>query len=228
MIEAYIKDHENVWSNTTIRSERARLRSMESLINMSNPTTHQLWNALQDRGSYTRLTSWVRLIYYFSWVGKTALAQEMSEFKRRNKQLFRNVYERKTPKISFASAVQLIDKIEDCKVRASAHNLLYAGLRAGELSSTDSLGRVVGKGGKVREVELHPDYILSPVAYKRLYTALKGVGLKPHDLRKIRATDLVRKNVDLQTVCQYMGWSNVNVMQSYVAALSKEELKKFL
>lgn len=47
--------------------------------------------------------------------------------------------------------------------------------------------------------------------------------LQPHDLRRSYATNLLRKGIDLKTVAELLGHSNINTTSKYIH-LSENEL----
>lgn len=58
---------------------------------------------------------------------------------------------------------------------------------------------------------------------KKVSTTWFGMTLQPHDLRRSYATNLLRKGVDLKTVAELLGHSNINTTSKYIH-LSENEL----
>lgn len=227
VISKYLEHKKLTWSLGTFKTESSRLRSLEVLLRHLNILTPQaIWEALQARSFYTRVIDWERLQDLFSTYN-VELSQSMRSWKEKNKHVFKNAYKRKTPQISYEEALKLINKIDDEHIRNQARIILFAGLRSFELNSLDRDGNVLGKGGKKRQVPLPDSFELPKASYKKLYLALKRVGLKPHDLRKIRATDLLRKGMDVKTLQTNFGWSSLKVAESYLAPLSLEQSRRF-
>lgn len=225
-IDAYIKDHELAWSKSTQKSERYRLAPLAEFLN-GDPEL--LWEKIQGYKPYTRNTVWVRVTDFWGWVHKGEAINPYAIWREKNARQFKNTYQRKTPKISYEEARARIETIPDGRIRNKAYQLLFAGLRWAEsLSLSAGSSSVLGKGNKVRDIvvpEITGEIYDGP--YWNFWKALTDVGLKPHDLRKIRATDLLRKGMDLPTLCETMGWSRMDTAMSYLAPLQKEQREKF-
>lgn len=212
-IEQYLSNHAKVWSPTTLRSETYRMRTIEPYI--SDP--QGLWEALQSLAPYTRRTYFIRARKYHDWVGTSP--NPFTKFMEENAQLFRHVYEKKRPDMALEEAKGRIAQIKDSQARDAAMLLLSTGMRTCELKSYDGK-TVVGKGGKRREVYGGKKPVRC--SYKKLYKHLVKVGLKPHDLRKIFATELVRNGANEFELTHIMGWSDINVALSYVNSDNKK------
>lgn len=226
LIDSYIKDHELAWSQTTIKSERARLIQVADFLN-KNPD--YLWDCLNKRGikPYSRVTIWTRVCNFWDWGIEHKHFEGSNPYKawrQINARLFKNAYQRKTPEISLKDAEKRIAQINDSAIKLKAFELLRSGLRFTESLSPDS-DVVIGKGGKKRTIYVSQTKYSG--GYIKFWRELKKVGLKPHMLRKIKATDLLRKGMDQVTLCEVMGWSSFETARSYLAPLKKEEIKKF-
>jgi len=133
----------------------------------------------------------------------------------------------------------------DGRARLMVMLAVYAGLRRGEIckvhtddvvsvSAGESL-RVVGKGGRVRVIPLHPDlaaaiprhpsgYLfagridghLSPNHVGLILTRLLGPGWSGHSLRHRFASDSYRGSRDIRAVQELLGHSQVNTTQRYI------------
>lgn len=135
------------------------------------------------------------------------------EWRKENARVFRNVYEKKKPTISYEEARAKCESLQE-PARSKALQLLSGGLRYTE-SSTLRDGQVVGKGGKVRNVYCLPTGA-NRQNYQAFRRALGRVGLKPHDLRKIFLTRLVEKGVNQFELCEVAGWSSIATASSYI------------
>ena len=223
----YLKDKTLAWSSSTLRSEEARLTGLAEVID-GNP--QRLWDELERRQlkPYTRVTIWSRVCDFWQWridAGQETGPNSYRVFRKRYAKQFKNVYVRKTPDVSFTEAKALIETLPE-EFRWKALELLTGGLRYTE-SSTLKDGLVVGKGGKVRSVfpeVTAPDFKAS---YQRFLRALKGVGLKPHMLRKIFATAFVNQSENPFLLMEVMGWSNITTAQSYVSA-NKDKARRLV
>jgi len=213
LVDKYIKANELAWSPSTARSERSRLRAALRLLDGSPET---LWEGLQSKGAYTRRTTFTRVIDFWSWLIEIGYTQEnpYAQWRRRHARLFKHVYRRKYPKISFEDARKRIDSISDTAVKRKAHTILNSGLRVSEYDNRAGSG-VVGKGGKFR-VTFSRDIGREKVSYHRFWRALKAVGLRPHDLRKIAATRLAEVGANEADICKIMGWSSFQTAKNYI------------
>jgi hypothetical protein len=228
LIEAYIKDHSNAWTQATLKSERSRLHSIESQVDSGGDG---LW-AYLDRlgmGRYSKVTYWTRLSHFYDWLVKNGHRtgnNPYKEWREKNARLFKHTYERKFPEISYSEAKRRIESLPDNGIREKCLQLLEGGFRYSE-SFTLADRHVTGKGGKRRRAftERNPDYRSS---YSTLARSLAGIGLKPHSLRKLAATrfrDLGLREEDLLKV---MGWSSMETAKSYLKPKSDEDLDQLL
>ncbi len=229
-LQSYLESKRYAWSPSTFQSEEPRLKKLLEYVN-DNPET--LWNSIETLGAYTRQTSWTRVCDFYDFLINKGLISISNnpyrQWRRENARSFKNVYTRKQQQLSFRECSERIRKINNGCVVAACNAILRNGLRISELSSyTD--GQVRGKGNKLRaipgpewfvEVDIHTSRHL-------IYRELKKVGLKPHDLRKVFATHLVKHGANIFQLCKIMGWSNVQTAQSYVNAGSTEELNNFV
>lgn len=213
LIEWYIDAHKDIWSDSTLRSERYRLLSMSSHLTGSVVPLDSFLNSM---GSYSRVTYFSRAIHFWDWLiehGHVAGVNEYKKFRRDHRKQFKNVYKRKHPNFSYSEVLLRISNIPDRACQEKAKELLQSGMRFSE-SLTLKDGQIIGKGGKRRNVFTKPSNVSVP--YHRLYKALRKVGLTPHALRKVFATELVAKGANEFELTEIMGWSNLNTAQSYV------------
>lgn len=215
MIEKYIQSKSSIWAPTTIKSEKHRLKAIESALD-GNPET--LWKALQLHGRYTRLTTWIRVIDYWNQTHHTTNSTNpYHAYKQSNPTKFRRVYERRIPIITFEQAREQIGTIDDLEVRRQGLSLLYSGQRYSESIQVSTNGNVVGKGNKQRP-DFRPE--TSEGRYGKSYQTfrrrLSKLGLKPHDLRKICLSKLVELGANEFELMEIAGWSSIKVASSYI------------
>lgn len=215
----YIQDKALVWTEASVRSERVRLNRVMSCIDGDAP---RLWGTLDDYGAYSRVTLWNRVVAFYDWgieEGHLQAPNPYAVFRKKNKRRFTNVYERRPPEVTFEEARRRILTIGDTEIRNKCLQLLSGGLRWTE-SFTLADGYVLGKGNKSRRVyAVTPE---GPVAgigrYLAVLRALKKVGLKPHKLRGIFLSELVRRGVNPFELKKVAGWSSLQTAESYIAA----------
>ena len=214
-VNEYLNSMKTVWAASTLRSERARLNSLSPFLSLP---PEELWTALRSAYKpYTAQTAYTRICRFYDWMKGKDYVQEnvYREYRIQHSHAFRNLYERRRPRLTFDEARARISKIHDDATRTKAVELLNTGLRLSEYDAVRE-GRVVGKGGKPRRV-FGSTSNANP--RQRVFRReLSRVGLVPHDLRKLFAQRLVERGVGVFDLMEIMGWSNLNTAQSYVAA----------
>lgn len=134
------------------------------------------------------------------------------------------------------------------------HLLAYTGMRRNEIrtltwdavSLEEETLRVVGKGGKLRHVPIHPalgeelakldrvgdgPVLPSPgryIAEQTMQDALKRMSPdhSAHDYRRTVATSLARNGVDERVIDRIMGWAPRTVRGRYYVNVATEETKR--
>lgn len=132
------------------------------------------------------------------------------------------------------------------------HFLTYTGMRRAEIQKLqwedvlipDSTLRVVGKGGKLRLVPIHPALgeILAEgvgegpvlpsrgkhIAEDTMHQAVKRLSptFTPHDYRRTVATSLARNGVEERVIDRIMGWAPRSVRGRYYVNVAGEELQR--
>lgn len=212
LVDAYIKSHELAWARSTLRSERSRL---ESLLARSPANPKDLYEKLSSEGlkPYAIKTAFIRMAQFEKWAKLELGYQEFLDTHRR---LFKHAYERKTVKLTYEEALARIKSLASVECREAALTLLSCGLRISELYTIKD-GQVIGKGGKPRRI--YGSIFLGghglPAA-TTLRRALKGVGLSPHDLRKLSATRAASRGASAADLCEIYGWSNITTAFNYL------------
>lgn len=225
LIAEYIKSKANAWSDSTKTSEYWRLQRFPQNL---DEDPQMVWGLLQDLSPYSRKTSWIRLCSFYDWLiekGYKLGPNKFRQWMKDNARQFKYVYETKTPEIDYQQAKEAIIKIPSEAIRKKCYQLLEGGLRYSESTKID--GDVcIGKGGKQRTVFVKA--VKEQPSYKSVYKALKKIGLKPHDLRKIKATYVARKGASVEDLCRIFGWSSLNTAINYLAPKTKERLKELM
>lgn len=233
MIEKYLESKTNSWSPTTLKSEAARLRSLSSLLAPVVVEPRLVWARLESSyAPYTRVTIWTRLIDFVDWaIDHEYLTgpNKLKEWKLKNQNLFKYSYERKTPEISYDEAKEKIAALPSPESRSFALFILRTGLRMVEAQQYENIasGFVIGKGRKKRKVFEPP--VRYSKSLRQFARELKEyAGLKPHDLRKIKASQLSERGARPEQLCHLMGWSSFQTAFYYLNAGKEEELKTLI
>lgn len=219
LIAMYLEDKQLAWAPSTLKSEQHRLNAAAPML---NGNALKLWKALEGHGAYGRTTIWTRVTDLYQWAidnGHISGPNPYKTFRQKNARLFKNVYTRKTPEISYDDARARIATIKDAAIRNYANQLLATGMRVAEPKTCDRDGNIIGKGNKSRRVYGFDDSIVhNSINYQQLRRALAAIGIKPHDLRKLFATRLVDEGATEFELCKIMGWESIATASSYVKA----------
>jgi integrase len=230
LIEAYLKDKENSWAQSTLKSEASRLAKIADLIAQGPKKLHEGLLA-QGKEPYTIQTTFIRVICFADWMVANGHAptNEFAIFKDKNANFFKQAYQTEKLEVTEEQARAAIADIKHETIRALAKNMLDAGLRASEALQPTVDGTVLGKGSKRRKVFTTEQVTdLSNVNYKKLYYELKKVGLKPHSLRKLAATRASRNGALPEDMCAIFGWSKFETASKYLQAAKDEVLENLL
>lgn len=223
-IQMYLDAHKNAWAPNTLKAEESRLRKYAKLTDPASAYAH-LTTELKP---YTIKILFIRLSHFEQWRIEQGLEEGPSKFKqflKSHANKFKHVYDRKEVDVDYDTALQRIRTIADQATREHAEFLLRSGLRISESYKVQD-GQVVGKGGRPRKVYSDPPKTLVP--QHRLRGALARLGLKPHDLRKLLATKLVRRGADAATLCHVMGWSKIETAYRYIQPMQDSKIEEML
>jgi integrase len=226
LILQYIESKQLSWAASTLAKEHSRLKAHAPLISRG---PKEAYLTLQKSGMkpYSIKTTMIRLGEFELFAYKTIA---FKEFMASNANLFKYAYQTERVEVTFEEATERIERIPDLHTRSAARQLLESGLRSCELATLKN-ERVIGKGGKPREVHLSPD--LKTFKYKgtywQLYAALRRVGLKPHTLRKLCASAFSRQDgVTLVDTMEEFGWSDMNSAKRYLQPMKSEQRGELL
>lgn len=234
LVTEYLEFKAITWSPTTIKSETARLNALIPLIEkhgMAAP--HKILEDLFLKNKpHTIKITMTRLSDFEAWgisYGHLTGPAIMPEFIRRCARRFQGSYRKERLEITIADARKRLAGIDDPKVRRHAEAILRGGLRFAESVSvrTDPKGfsAVVGKGGILRRVfNVTATDLCFDGPYHVFYKALKQVGLKPHTLRKLAATEFA-KHLAPQDLMHVMGWSNMGTAYLYLQEAKDDEIQ---
>ena len=221
-INLYLESKRLSWSETTMRSERARLHKN---INLTMICPDKAFEQLSKKSRpYTVKTTMIRLAEFLAFKGDYTF----KEFIKKHPKLFIGAYRKERLSVSYDEAKKRILTIQDAKIRQFCEELLFSGARIAELLS-HKRGEVVGKGGRVRELFLQrPDVSYEDLSYETIYRALKAIGLKPHSLRKLAATRMVSLGFKEADLMRVMGWSSMATASSYLQPKNDDEIRRKL
>jgi integrase len=215
-IEQYISSKELSWAKSTLRTERFRLIGILTHLT-GDPEV--LWKELDYRGTspYSRKTMFIRVCKFWDWAIQKNILLGPNHYRTwmiENARLFKHVYKKNLPVISFEEAKARIQGLKNSQLKEQALCILDNGIRVSEFNTYNN-GVVIGKGNKPRKIfgELKPSGWLS---YFKLYSALREIGLNAHDLRKIRATDLAQRGLSEADLCKVFGWESFETAASYL------------
>lgn len=234
IIDRYITEQRHKWSETSIKSERSRLVGCRALLER-NATPNQVLDVYLtrnrgERSLYSAKTLLVRISTLYTWMEKQGLRSGPNLFKEflEKNYRFRNAYQKESINVTEEVAAEAIRQIRDGACRSWAAYMLATGLRPCEIHTVEAHGDafiITGKQGKSRTVFVAPPKEGAP-SYTQLQYELKKVGLKPKDLRKLFATKLANKGLNIKDVMEVMGWSAVQTANSYLQPKSQEELRR--
>lgn len=219
-LKEYIEYKRGAWAPTTLRSEVSRLYAVLPLLHL---TPQEVFVRLSKEGKkpYTIRTIFVRIADFRAHFQD----YRFKEFLSKQANLFKNVYSKERVSITFQEARKRLEQIADKDVRELAFFILSNGLRSVEALTYKGDGMVLGKGARMRRIFNHVDMeVGTPVTYIKLYTELKKIGLKPHTLRKLAATELAANGLREADLMHVMGWTNIQTASWYLQPKSDEEL----
>lgn len=224
LLRKYIEAQKNSWSESTKKTAASKLRAFIPLL---GEAPEKVWQSLQSKGAYTRVTDWILFTAWYEWclTEKHFEGQNIYRiFRTRNKLAFRNVYKSSHTRIDFKEAKRRIQTLPDAAIRRKALELLGSGMRYSE-SFTFRENQVLGKGNKLRSVYkpiiAGPEYTGSHTTFWR---QLACIGLKPHDLRKLAANNLLAMGMNIFDLCEVMGWNDIKTAMRYIAPTETKEL----
>lgn len=213
-------------SPKTVKSIKERLSALLNkglLSNDANKMNKILTNNYSQR---SKLATWSDLTKFYDYLQATKQVDPPNPFKKfksLNKSLFKSDSNRQHINFTFDEAKEMISKIKDPRFMAKATELLHTGLRWQDSLSIDQNGYCVQKGGKKRKVFVIGNIpignsTLIKSNYHAFLKALKKVGLKPHDLRKIFANHCVKElGLNVYEIQRLLGHSSINTSQYYVS-----------
>lgn len=232
LVKEYISSKKMAWARTTQRNELARLLKHGHRVLESPELVYpELTKTMKP---YSIKTTLSRLSLFFDWLVDNdkipAAKNPWKAFLNTNALLFKYAYQIERLTVTFDEAKALIGTMPDYAHRMASLQLLEGGLRYCELRTFDGK-QVIGKGSKPRMVFLRPELALFRYtgSYSALYIRLVAVGLKPHTLRKLCATEFSRNpKVKDQDTCKVFGWSSIETSLKYRQPHQDKQLGEML
>ena len=221
-IDQYLDFKKNSWAPSTKRSEGWRLKGLLPLLNQSGLNPSNFYDLIKEEyGAYTTRTIFNRIGDFLGFLGNDSF----TKYFQTNKNLFKYVYQHKFVTYSFEEAREQIKQIPHSEVRKVATLMLTTGMRIHEALKYDGSGFVIGKGGKPRPI-FSKDVVNSErVSEATVRHFCKKVGINPHDLRKLAATQLAKSGLTEADLMYTMGWSNIQTAGKYLQPLKNSELE---
>lgn len=233
-VDEYIKSKRLAWARSSQRNERSRLNKHAASV-LHEPK--MVYEKLKQGGmcDHSIKTTFVRLGQFFQWMVDNDKIQPAKNpwklFMKSHALIFKHAYQLERLNVTFEEAKGRIEnEMVDPYYQQAARQLLEGGLRYCELRTFDGQA-VIGKGSKPRAVFLREglrDFRYRG-SYSALYTRLKAVGLKPHTLRKLCATQFSNQPgvTDIDT-CEVFGWESIETSKKYRQPKRREHLAGLL
>lgn len=218
LVDEYINSKQFAWARTTLKNERARL-SKHGHVVLQDPMEvyKELKKSMCD---YSIKTTLARLSKFHEWLVESdkilPSKNPWRNFLTTNALLFKYAYQIERLTVTFDEAKERIQLLDE-PYRQAAMQLLEGGFRYCELRTFNGF-HVIGKGSKPRTVFVREELkkFKYTGSYSALYIRLKAIGLKPHTLRKLCATEFSRHpDVKDQDTCKIFGWSSIETSLKY-------------
>lgn len=230
-VDEYINSKKLAWSRSSIRNELYRLRYHGPAV-LEDPK--KVYARLSPKmTNYSIKTTFTRLGLFYQFLVDTdkipAAKNPWRLFLEENALLFKHAYQIERLTVTFDEAKERIMTLEYEHKMASLQ-MLEGGLRYCELRTFDGV-KVLGKGSVPRNVFLRDELkaFRFTGSYTPLYKALVSVGLKPHTLRKLCATEFSRHpKVKDQDICKTFGWSSIETSLKYRQPYADTQLSEML
>lgn len=219
LIEKYLESKKLAWEESSLKSERARLSA--NVPGMVNGPAAHFEELSKTKHRNTIKTIFIRLASFEEFAYQT---NKYRTFLKTHRNLFKHVYQREKIDISFEEAKKRILAIKDEEVRNKALQLLATGMRWSESFTLDAQNMVTGKGNKRRRIynSTSAQFIRSYATFWR--TLKRETGLKPHTLRKLYVTHLLRNGLPIHEVKDIVGHSSIETTALYAQAPKEEAL----
>jgi integrase len=231
LVDEYIKSKRLAWARTSQKNERSRLNKHAPCVLEDPADVYDRLKATMK--PYSIKTLFVRLGLFYQWMidnDKVPPSKNhWKQFMASHANLFKHAYQTERLTVTYAEARERIETIDE-PWRTAALQLLEGGLRSCELRTFDG-ECVIGKGSKPRTVFFRDDLktFRYTGCYSALYKRLKAVGLKPHTLRKLCATEFGNQDkVGDMDMLEVFGWNSIDTSKRYRQPKRRDQLKEML
>lgn len=224
---SWLHSKQNVWSATSIRSYRSKLRT---LIRMDFRPAYCLDRMFKENYSHYTIKNYFTCAASFE--SEALGTSEFRDFLKANKSLFKNAYKEKTKAIP-SEVVK--NALESCSSTGMFNFIILCsscGLRKSEalkakwddITSEGWLQVPMGKGRKWRKVPINKkllkpssgELIAGPKLNLPLFKTLLP-GYSPHDLRAYYITRLANEHgLNIKDVAWLAGHSSISTTQRYI------------
>jgi integrase len=221
-IQKYLDYKKNSWSGTTKETETRRLKQISLLLIEANNDPDKFYSLLITKYKpYTVKTMFIRTSMFREFCNDLSFSNYMKE----NKNLFKHAYQTKYVDMTFEEAQERVNSIKHEGVKQVAKLMLSTGMRIHEALKYDGSGQVIGKGGKPRPI-FSKEVTIEKLGESTIRKHCQKVGLNPHSLRKLAATQLAKSGLTEADLMYVMGWSNIQTAGKYLQPLKQDELAK--
>jgi len=227
MLEKYLFSKRNAWSPVTIKKVRSMLLAYGGDI-LSLPPD-EFFEKTSHLGGYSRKTLfvWAGGYYGFAFPEKENI---YLTYRKDNRNAFKNVYQKKSPSISYEEAKARLEVHPEKAFREKALALLGSAQRWTESLHRDDvyIQHIRGKGGKQRS-NLSAFVKADAIPYHTFRRRLQECcGVSPHDLRKLALSRAAANGATAADLCAIAGWSSIAPAYYYLVPKDNERLKELL
>lgn len=231
-VDEYIAGKKLAWARTSIKNERYRLRFHGPHI--FDPPAQYYLELSKRQTNHSIKTTLTRLGMFYQFLVENEKIPPTSKnpwkaFLVSHALLFKHSYVPERLKVTYKEAMERIQTMEH-PYRLAALQMLESGMRYCELRTFDG-EKCIGKGSKTRYIYLRDELrnFRYRGSYSALFVRLKALGLKPHSLRKLCATEFCNQpGANDMDLCEVFGWESIETSYRYRQPKKVDHLKKLL
>lgn len=225
-VTEYLHSKKNAWSPVTLKNVGSTLEAYGEEILLLSPES--FLERIGHLAPYSRKTLFILASGFYGWAFPNQ-PNVYSEYRKANRNVFKNAYQRKVIKQSYREVRQAIEASPDEAFRTKALALLTSAQRWSESEQRDGGGTLIGKGGK-RRTDFGSDLLsVETIGYHAFRRKLHALcGITPHGLRKLALTEAAERGATAADLCEIAGWSSIVTAYVYLQPANAERLKGFL